>query len=122
MFADSQTNINSSTKQLDQFSEEYEIGRTKAYEKFANKETRSKVLEKTRMCRHNPCVLSICTFAHSYEELKDPQCIFDEFCQYRKFCKHKHSDETREEYHKRLGVKLPKKQRIVRIPPGFEDV
>lgn len=61
-----------------------------------------------------------CTFAHSLEELNDPMCTFDKMCKYKQGrynkegtfdvtlkCKFRHSSETREEWLKRTGKKLP---------------
>lgn len=73
--------------------------------------------------KYGKCIRYKCTFAHSLEELQDPKCVFDSNCKYQwgyydnmdgllydnedDRCPFIHSNETRDEWIKRTGKKLP---------------
>ena len=59
-----------------------------------------KRLEKSRMCFREECDVEGCTYAHSDEELQDPECI-EKSCS-REKCSFKHSTETISEYRQRI--------------------
>ena len=104
--------------------------RTAAFSKMEDKEAVAKSLSCTRACKnvlqkqesgeYGVCLRHVCTFAHSLEELNDPMCGFDATCRFRHGrprrdgtvdsngkCMFLHSDETREDWLKRTGRKLP---------------
>jgi len=64
-------------------------------------------LYKSVMCKNilkkKKCYVPNCRFAHAEWELVSPKCGFGDSCLYKKTtCKFKHSDETEEEYRKRI--------------------
>ena len=60
----------------------------------------------TRMCDFaKNCKRKMCTFAHTIEEFSPMMCNFDRRCRNRDTCRFKHSDETKEEFIVRLGIK-----------------
>ena len=96
-----------------------------------DKETLAKSLSCTRACNnvlqkqpnneYGICVRHVCTFAHSLEELNDPMCQFDTTCRFQygtvgqnHKCMFRHSNETRGDWLKRTGQKLPD------LPPTSE--
>lgn len=65
---------------------------------------------KTKPCINiGTCNKPNCGYAHSLEELRDPQCAFDNDCN-KQGCTFKHPRETVEEYRERVGF----------VPPSFE--
>ena len=62
--------------------------------------------QNTRMCDFaQNCKRAKCTFAHTLEEFSPMECNFDRRCRNRETCRFKHSDETKEEFVSRLGIK-----------------
>lgn len=90
--------------------------RTHAFNILSDKEKNSKRLEKTKMCRNilqkGVCNREVCTFAHTLEELKDPECAFGDTCRRKDTCKFKHPCESITAYHTRCNIVLPT------IPPA----
>lgn len=104
--------------------------RTAAFAKMEDKEAMAKSLTCTRACKnvtnrqengeHGVCYRDTCSFAHSLDELNDPMCGFDATCRFRYGrprrdgtvdakgkCMFRHTNETREDWLKRTGRKLP---------------
>jgi len=90
--------------------------RTAGFEQLGNKDELAKRLTKTKVCRNlvkfGKCTRKVCTFAHTPEELNDPECVFSTGCRKRSKCTFKHGDETSEEYRNRLGIKFPVKKEL----------
>lgn len=65
---------------------------------------------KTKPCMNiGTCTKSNCGYAHSLEELRDPQCAFENDCN-KQGCTFKHPRESVDEYRSRIGF----------IPPSFQ--
>jgi hypothetical protein len=84
--------------------------RTVGFEALGDKDGLAKRLVKTKIC-HNlekfgKCTRDVCTFAHTPEELNDPECVFGKSC-HKSNCYFKHNYETRDEYRNRRGIKFP---------------
>jgi hypothetical protein len=127
------------------YDEEEIIGRKSPYDILADKEKLAASLEKSRMCKsvdmNEKCQYDDkCRFAHSLDELKISNCLFDQRCHFvrisngelvnvdntKKICSHKHSHETFETFLQRTGLvryrhvqrpTLPKV--VVQPPPPF---
>jgi len=101
-----------------------------AFTNMSDKESVAKKLKCTKACnfvlknpitgKYGTCYRSICTFAHSLEELNDPMCEFNRMCRYKhgrynkngEFdvtlkCTFRHISETREEWLERTEKTLP---------------
>ncbi len=85
--------------------------RTVGFEALGDEDTLAERLLKTKVCwnlkKYGNCTHKICTFAHTPEELNDPECVFGNTCRRRETCTFKHRDETSEDYRKRRGIKFP---------------
>ena len=104
--------------------------RSVVFAKMEDREAMAKSLSCTKACNnvtrlqengeYGVCYRSICTFAHSLDELNDPMCGFDSTCRFQNGhphwdgtvdptgkCMFRHSNETREVWLKRTGRKLP---------------
>jgi hypothetical protein len=94
---------------------------TKAYDILADKEKLASALVKTRMCssidKNEECQHGEhCSFAHSLDELKISNCLFEQRCRFvrmsngalvnngEKVCYHKHPHETKETFMSRTGL------------------
>jgi hypothetical protein len=94
---------------------------TSAYEILADKEKLASALVKTRMCssvdKNEECQHGEhCRFAHSLDELKISNCLFEQRCRFvrmsngtlvnngEKVCSHKHPHETKETFMSRTGL------------------
>lgn len=115
--------------------------RNQAFATLENKDALTKTLTCTKACRHvtegtkevdgvvvyGVCHRTVCTFAHSLEELQDPICTFGEGCRYVNgggrnsgVCWFRHPFETREMYVERIGKKnttsnLPQTAELTRV-------
>jgi len=80
--------------------------RAEAFAKLNDKKELAKRLKNSAPCRHmtkkGVCKIKFCSFAHSMEELKAPQCFFEGDCQ-KLGCNSIHPGETREEWLGKLG-------------------
>ena len=101
--------------------------RTNAYSILADKEKLASSLIKSRMCssvdKKEVCQNSNCGFAHSLDELKISNCLFEKRCRFvrmsngelvnngEKVCSHKHPQETDETFMIRTGL-----DRYKRVP------
>jgi len=101
--------------------------RTNAYNILADKEKLASSLIKSRMCssvdKKEVCQNSNCGFAHSLDELKISNCLFEKRCRFvqmsngelvnngEKVCSHKHPQETDEKFMIRTGL-----DRYKRVP------
>ena len=104
------------------YDEEEILSRKSAYDILADKEKLATSLAKTRMCKsvdaNEPCQHGDeCRFAHSLEELKFSDCLFEQRCRFvrmsngelinvdstRKVCSHKHPHENIETFMRRTG-------------------
>lgn len=69
-------------------------------------EDKRETLKNTVPCRSavkfGRCNLETCTFAHSLQDLREPECKRGDTCD-RNRCKNIHTDENREEWLKRTG-------------------
>lgn len=94
---------------------------TRAYDILADKEKLASALVKTRMCssidKNEECQHGEnCSFAHSLDELKISNCLFEQGCRFvrmsngtlvnngGKVCSHKHPCETKETFMSRTGL------------------
>jgi hypothetical protein len=94
--------------------------RTHVYDILADKEKLASSLVKSRMCisvdKNEICQHSNCRFAHSLDELKVSDCLFEHRCRFvrmsndelvnkgPKVCIHKHPDENIESFMRRTGL------------------
>ena len=95
--------------------------RTGAYEILADKEKLARSLNKSKMCssvgKNEECQHGEnCRFAHSLDELKSSNCLFEQRCRFvrmsngklvnngEKVCFHKHPHETNETFMSRTGL------------------
>lgn len=95
--------------------------RTEAYEILADKEKLASSLTKSKMCssvdKNEECQHGEnCRFAHSLDELKISNCLFEQRCRFvrmsngklvnngEKVCSHKHPHETKETFMSRTGL------------------
>jgi hypothetical protein len=104
------------------YDEEEIMSRKSAYDILADKERLATSLTKTRMCKsvdaNEPCQHGDeCRFAHSLDELKISDCLFEQRCRFvrmsngelinvdstKKVCSHKHPHENIETFMRRTG-------------------
>ena len=123
-------NISSDIDNIELNEDKKNNSRTSCFYAFADKNTLSVSLTRTKPCRlvlkkpdgsFGVCTRDKCSFAHSHEELEIPLCMFDENCRtvygkYDKntndfipntFCTFKHSFETKTQWLKRTNTVLP---------------
>ena len=123
-------NISSDIHNIELNEDKKNNSRTSCFYAFADKNTLSACLTRTKPCRlvvkkpdgnFGICNRDKCSFAHSQEELEIPLCMFDENCRtvygkYDKntndfipntFCTFKHSFETKTQWLKRTNTVLP---------------
>lgn len=123
-------NISSDIDNIELNEDKKNNSRTSCFYAFADKNTLSASLTRTKPCRlvlkkpdgsFGVCTRDKCSFAHSHEELEIPLCMFDENCRtvygkYDKnindfipntFCTFKHSFETKTQWLKRTNTVLP---------------
>jgi hypothetical protein len=123
-------NISSDIHNIELNEDKKNNSRTSCFYAFADKNTLSASLSRTKPCRlvvkkpdgsFGVCNRDKCSFAHSQEELQIPLCMFDETCRtvYGKYdkntndfipntyCTFKHSFETKSQWLKRTNTVLP---------------
>jgi hypothetical protein len=73
----------------------------------------SKHIVCTNVLKYGKCIRGdTCIFAHTLDELVDVECKFSKNnkCKNGRFCRFKHFKETRELYHRRVGISFDKKE------------
>ncbi len=64
---------------------------------------------KTQMCIFKNCYRKDCWFAHTFDELEPPKCMYNNLCNKGSSCIYLHSFETKHDYVKRLNMKERKR-------------
>jgi hypothetical protein len=90
--------------------------RKQAYTILSNKNTLKCRLVKTKMCNKVYCNRINCNYAHSFTELRVPDCVFGSECIYmsskNKLCLFRHPCENKKQYIERVCKKKNCKKKL----------